>query len=158
MALQNPYYFPQYPQAYPQGYQFNTQQTQAQAQPQQIQQIQNGGFVSIRGEQEARSYPVAVGMSVTFKDETAPYIYTKTMGFSQLDTPRFEKFKLVKEDDTPISNVGGPNSHEKEKDIDLSMYVLKSDFDAFKDVVDDMAADLEKLKGKKVKKEAADND
>lgn len=69
-----------------------------QAQPQIQPQIQNGGFVSVRSEEEARNYPVAQGMSVTFKNETAPYIYTKTTGFSQLDRPIFEKFKLIKED------------------------------------------------------------
>lgn len=65
--------------------------------------IQNGGFVSVRSEDEARNYPVALGNSVTFKDETAPYIYTKTMGFSQLDRPTFERYKLVKE--TPSESV-----------------------------------------------------
>lgn len=67
--------------------------------PNQMQpQIQNGGFVMVRSEMEARNYPVAFGNSVTFKDETAPYIYSKTMGFSQLDRPIFEKYKLVKEE------------------------------------------------------------
>lgn len=66
--------------------------------PQQQIQVQNSGFVSVRNEQEARNYPVAPGNSVTFKDETAPYIYTKTMGFSQLDRPNFEKYKLLKEE------------------------------------------------------------
>ena len=56
------------------------------------------GFVMVRNEQEARNYPVAYGNSVTFKDESAPYIYSKTMGFSQLDRPVFEKYKLVKEE------------------------------------------------------------
>lgn len=69
-------------------------------QQQQIPQIQNGGFVSVRNEAEARSYPVAPGNSITFKDETSPYVYTKTMGFSQLDRPIFEKYKLVKEEDS----------------------------------------------------------
>lgn len=64
---------------------------------QQTQQIQNGGFISVRSEQEARSYPVAIGNSVTFHDETIPYVYTKTMGFSQLDRPIFKKYKLVEE-------------------------------------------------------------
>ena len=77
----NPYYQPQ-------------QMPQQMVQP----QIQNVGFVSVRSEEEARNYPVAQGTSVTFKNETAPYIYTKTTGFSQLDRPMFEKFKLVKED------------------------------------------------------------
>ena len=61
-------------------------------------QMQNNGFVMVRSESEARNFPVALGNSVTFKDETAPYIYSKTMGFSQLDKPIFEKYKLVKEE------------------------------------------------------------
>lgn len=64
----------------------------------QASQNQSNGFVSVRSEQEARNYPVAYGNSVTFKDETSPYVYTKTMGFSQLDRPIFDKYKLVKED------------------------------------------------------------
>jgi len=75
------------------------QPPQQQQMPQQMPQpqIQNGGFVNVRSEEEAKNYPVALGNSVTFKDETSPYIYTKTMGFSQLDRPIFEKYKLVKE-------------------------------------------------------------
>ena len=63
-----------------------------------VQQTQNNGFISVRNEVEARNYPVAPGNSITFKDETSPYVYTKTMGFSQLDRPVFEKYKLVKEE------------------------------------------------------------
>ena len=156
MAYQNPYMFPQYPQNYPQNYQFN--QPQAQQAPQQM-QIQNGGFVSIRGEQEARNFPVQIGTSVTFKDETAPYIYTKTMGFSQLDIPKFEKFKLVKENDAPVANAEGVNSDENTKDIDLSIYVTKTEFDAFKTLVAGIEEEVEKLKPKKAsKKEVAEND
>lgn len=59
---------------------------------------QSNGFVMVRSEMEARNYPVAYGNSVTFKDETAPYIYSKTMGYSQLDRPVFEKYKLIKEE------------------------------------------------------------
>lgn len=75
-----------YGQYYPQNYQ--------------TQQIQNGGFVPVTSEEMARNYPVAQGTSVTFRNENAPYIYTKTMGFSQLDRPIFEKYKLVKEEAT----------------------------------------------------------
>lgn len=62
------------------------------------QQQQTNGFVSVRNEMEARNYPVAYGNSILFKDETSPYLYTKTMGFSQLDAPRFEKFRIIKEE------------------------------------------------------------
>lgn len=62
----------------------------------------SSGFVSVRSIQEAQNYPVAPGNSVMFRDEYAPYVYTKTMGQSQLDRPTFEKYRLVKEEvDTP---------------------------------------------------------
>jgi hypothetical protein len=67
--------------------------------PFQQQQTQQTGLISVRSELEARNYPIAPGNSVTFKDETAPYVYTKTMGFSQLDMPVFEKYRLVKEEE-----------------------------------------------------------
>lgn len=155
--------FPQFPQNYPQNFQqpyqqnFQNQGQQIQAQPQ---QIQNGGFVSIRGEQEARNFPVQIGTSVTFKDETAPYIYTKTMGFSQLDTPRFEKFRLVKED-APVVNAEAPKSDDKKEDIDLSIYATKSELGALEERIQALADDMEDLRTKKVtskKKEVNEND
>lgn len=82
----------------PYNYNVNPYMYQQPMPQQQPLQIQNGGFISVRSEQDARSYPVAPGNSVTFKDEMAPYVYTKTMGFSQLDRPIFEKYKLIKEE------------------------------------------------------------
>jgi hypothetical protein len=94
---------------------------------QQPMQIQDGGFVSVRNEMEARSYPVRYGNSVTFKDETAPYIYVKTMGFSQLDTPIFDKYRLVKEEPTT------PNkAPEAEGTYKLAFDELKGEIDALK--------------------------
>lgn len=91
----------------------------------QPQQIQNGGLVSVRGINEARNYPVAPGNSVTFKDENSPYIYTKTMGFSQLDRPIFEVFRLTKEDFT---------SEEETKPAD------------YRHEIDELKMEIEKLK------------
>ena len=85
------YYQPMYQSPYYNQYQ-NQQQTQ--------QTIQSGNLISVPNEGEARMYPVAPGNSVTFKDENQPYIYTKTMGFSQLDRPVFERYKLIKEEIT----------------------------------------------------------
>lgn len=96
-------------------YPYQQQYQQIQQQPM---QIQNGGLVSVRGIEEARNYPVAPGNSVTFKDETSPYVYTKTQGFSQLDRPVFEKYRLVKEEDAPDVQ---PNVHEQ--------YALQSDLE-----------------------------
>lgn len=87
--MYNPYIYPQYPQNYPQAQ--TQQQTQAPA----------NEFVLVGSEIEARNYPVAYGRTVTFKNENAPYIYIKTMGFSQLEPPKFEKYKKEIEENTP---------------------------------------------------------
>lgn len=112
----NPY------QYYPQ------QQQQPQAQP----QIQNGGFISVRSEQEARNYPVAIGNSVTFRDETAPYVYTKTMGFSQLDRPIFEKYKLVKEEVAEEESKIAETSHEEIESLRSDIKKIWSEINAIK--------------------------
>lgn len=73
---------------YPQNQQFaNSQQFIPQTQ-----QLQSP-FVMVRSEAEARNYPVGFGNVVMFKDENSPYIYTKTMGFSQSEKPIFDKYK-----------------------------------------------------------------
>lgn len=91
---------PMYPQPMYSPYQgaYQPQPQPQQTMPQPVQQtIQSGGFIPVQSIEEARNYPVAPGNSVTFKDENAPRVYTKTMGFSQLDRPIFEIYKLVKE-------------------------------------------------------------
>lgn len=91
------------------------QQMQTPNMNQQQYSIQNGGFVCVSSEDEARRYPVAPGNSVTFKNENAPYVYTKTMGFSQLDRPLFEIFRLVKEEDT--SNQQGTKTEAEDANV-----------------------------------------
>lgn len=103
---------------YPQNYSFPQYQTQQPIQ----QQIQNGGFVRVMSEDEARNYPVAPGYSVTFIDDTATYCYTKTAGFSQFDKPKFEKYRLIKEN-SPENGVS------PEGDKDIPEYALKADLD-----------------------------
>ena len=74
--------------------------------PQQIpQQMQNGGFVAVRSEQEARNYPVAPGNVMTFKIENQPIVCEKSQGFSQLEGPVFNKYRLVKEDEATEETV-----------------------------------------------------
>ena len=122
MAYNN--YFGGYPASY-QQYQAPNYQIAAQPQPM---QIQNGGFVSVRSAQEAFNYPVALGNSVTFKDETAPYIYVKTRGFSQLEEPVFEQFQLVKVDNSQKATDPAQTTSAE--------YVLKSDISALKEEID----------------------
>ena len=114
-------YQPQYQQSYPQNYQTYPQQTQQQQQIQQP-QIQNGGFMLVPTEEMARTYPVAPGNCVTFKIEGKPIVMEKSMGFSQLEAPRVDRYRLVKEDEviTPEPIVEQPQKEEPEEKIDYT--------------------------------------
>ena len=124
--------------------QSNYQQSQQPIQ----QQIQNGGFVSVHNENEARNYPIAPGNSVTFKDENAPYVYTKTQGFSQLDRPVFEKYRLVKEEEYQPQQVAqnAPASAEKAEQASNIDYALKSDLKALWDEIEALKKQMPKSK------------
>ena len=118
-----------YPQFYPQS-----------PQNPQVQNTSNG-LVPVPSEQFARSYPVAYGQSVSFRDENAPYLYTKTMGFSQLDTPRFEKYRLVKEEaETPVKE---PQVNQT---VNVSSDELKAEIEALKGEIEGLKKELLDLK------------
>ena len=102
--------------------------------PYQQQQTQQTGFVSIRSEQEARNYPIAPGSSVIFKNENEPYIYTKTMGFSQLDMPTFDKYRLVKEE---IQETQAPDIMSELAEIRSRLEALERPKTRKKEVVDE---------------------
>lgn len=94
--------------------------------------VQQGGVIHVRGEAEARNYPVAPGNSIVFKDEDAPYIYVKTMGFSQFDSPSFEKYRLQKEDPSPAQG---------------DAYAMKSELAILAAKINDIDAKLKAIKG-----------
>lgn len=129
----------------------NQQMQQAQQnQPVQQPTIQQSGFVLVQSEQEARAYPVAPGNSITFKDESQPYCYVKTMGFNQLDRPTFERYRLVKED-SPVTAQKAPTSADSAEGSKDTAYALKSDLGAIWSEID---AIKEKLKAQAEKKPA----
>lgn len=135
MAFYNPntyypnnYYNPNYP-----GYVTQGQQT-----------VQNGGFVTVQNEDEAKAYPVAHGASVTFRDENQPYIYTKTLGFGQFDTPTFEKYKLTKE--TAQDTRRAESAPPREKVEDFTNYVTKAEYRAICDEIDELKNAMEMLR------------
>jgi hypothetical protein len=117
----------------------NQQMQQAQQnQPVQQPTIQQSGFVLVQSEQEARAYPVAPGNSITFKDESQPYCYVKTMGFNQLDRPVFERYRLVKEDSLATAQ-NAPASVDGAEGKDTA-YALKSDVEALWSAVKEIRA------------------
>lgn len=133
----DPYYYPQ----------------MRQNQGMQQMQIQNGGFLPVRSRQEAMNYPVAPGMSVTFKDESAPYIYTKTKGFNQFDEPVFDVYKLTKEEMPSVNAQETRTDVFKDKTENVSQYALKSDFEALQRLVDVLQNDIHNLKKESEKDE-----
>ena len=102
------------------------------------QQIRSGGIVSVSGEEEARRYPVAPGYTVTMRDDTGPYLYEKTMGFSQLDQPIFRKARIVFEDAAQTSQ-----EKQEQPSTPAVVYAELSQLEALRDAV---AADLNALR------------
>ncbi len=102
------------------------------------QQQNQSPFIPVRNELEARNYPVAYGNSVTFKDENAPYVYSKTMGFSQLDKPVFEKYRLVKE-----------NVQEEEAKKECGCEGLKTQIASLCEQITTLWDEIDKLKKRK---------
>ena len=121
------------------------QQLQNMQQPQQTPQIQNGGFVMVKDINEAMNYAVAPGNSVTFKIESQPYICTKTLGFSQLDQPIFEVFRLIKEEQT-LGNVEETEQPKKVENVPLVEYMTVEEADSLKTEVRNLWAEVDFLK------------
>ena len=86
MALNpyNPYGYPQY----------NPVTPPINPEPKQIQY----SVVNAPSVEFAQNYPVAPGNSVSFKIENQPFLCIKSMGFSPLEKPVFDTYRLVKED------------------------------------------------------------
>ncbi len=146
---------PFYPNGYGQLQNYNPQQaynqqpmvipqTQQQTQPPQQMQIQNGGFMLVPSEDIVKTYPVAPGNCVTFKIEGKPIVMEKSMGFSQLEAPRVDRYRLVREEDVP-NDTEKPQNEPKlstpdDKHIDVIRDEIKniwSEINKLKDQIDD---------------------
>lgn len=156
-------YFPQSYQPfsgfnpYQQPVQQNYQQQGQNSQP----QIQNGGFVSVRSIEEAYNWPVSPGNSITFKDENAPYIYTKTKGFSQLEAPIFERFRLVKEEDAQQAQMPSQASKMPSDALDYDKQIkdIWNEINALKTAINaNQAKDDKPVKKASPKKEVAESE
>lgn len=106
--------------------------------PQGAQNRAQGGFIRVQSEEQARQYPVSQGTSVIFIDENAPYCYTKTMDMSQLDKPRFEKYRLVKE------STSDPHQENDEESKKLSSRLsnVENELEALKAKINQISASV----------------
>lgn len=136
MAYYNPFmYNPNYNPNYNPGY-------VQQGLPQPMQQA--GGFVPIPSEEDARNFPVQRGTSTTFRDENKPYIYIKTLGMGQLDSPIFEKYRILKENDQSTQRADSGLLEDKQDKT--SNFVTKAEYEALCEDIEDLKGKFDKLR------------
>lgn len=134
--IYNPYQmYPYYSAVQPQQQQQIAPAPQIQTTP----QIQNGGFVSVRSENEVFNYPVAPGNCVTFKIEGQPIVMEKSMGFSQLESPHVERYRLVKEE--PVEKMSDVSQNKV-----LDFNNINSTLDSLKGEIKDIWGEINALK------------
>ena len=90
----------------------NAQQTTYQQPP-----IQNGGFVPVQSEEEARKFPVQPGRCVTFRNINEPYCYTKTQSYNTFEPFEFKKYR-VEEEVPAVETIPVPASYMTREDAD----------------------------------------
>ena len=127
-----PTQFPTQPNAYP---------TQPNALPtqQNTLQIQNGGFMVIPNEEMVKNYPVAPGNCVTFKIEGKPIVMEKSMGFSQFESPKVDRYRLVKEEPEEIKE-----EEVKETFNDFDYEEIRTDIDKLWGAIDEIKSTIDK--------------
>lgn len=101
-------------------------------------------IIHVQNENQAREWSVALGNSVTFIDDNRPYCYTKSMGMSQLEPPVFKRFRLEEETDEVAPQ---PTPSDSSAQIDMSLYMTKSEFEPFKAIIEDMQSIAKELRG-----------
>ena len=108
-----------------------------------IPQPQITSFINVPSEEVAYKWRVDPNTSVNFINENDGFVYRKSVGMSILEPFVFEVYQLVKIGDNK------PKEDEQTKsvpDIDLSNYITKSEFEAYKQTIDEMKKIVEELK------------
>lgn len=109
-------------------------------------------FVPVANENVARNFPVAYGNTVIFKDEHEPKMYIKSMGYSQLESPTFERY-VKEEEKEPVPDNVNNNLNT------LSYDKLQGEISALKDEIDVLKEKISGIdKPKRAKKEVADDE
>ena len=150
---------PNYPQylmpyvQYPYAQQMPMQPQQSQQSQQSSPPIQNAGFILVRSEEEAYRYPVASGNCMTFKVENEPIVIEKSMSFSQLDNPKIDRYRLVRED-----IVEEPRPIETVEMETVMPDELKDELQAIRHEIEGIKRKLENNKPVAKKREGNDDD
>lgn len=118
------------------GYAQQNYYQQTPQQPSMMQSQSQTSFVSIPNEDMVHTYPVGPGNCVTFKVEGKPIMIEKSMGFSQFDSPKIKRYRIVEEESLPVKT-------DSQEDKSTITYVKKSEFD---EIIDSIKKDIESLK------------
>jgi len=114
-------------------------------------QMQQTSIIYVPSEEMARNYPVAPGNNVTFKNESAPFIYTKTAGYSQYDKPCFEIYRRVDEE-KPLDEP----KHDEPNNLPYDE--LKAEIEEIRALLNELMVKPEEKPKRTTKKEVADDE
>lgn len=134
----NPYFPSNYPYQQNLPYQMPANNYQA------TNNSQSSNLIHVQNENQARECVVALGSSMMFIDDNAPYIYTKTAGTSQLEPAVFKRFKIIEDDISQTAQEHQEQASVK-TDINLSDYMSKAEFEPFKAILDDIQKKVKEL-------------
>lgn len=107
---------------------------------QQYTQPRTTTFYNVQSEEEAYRYNVPPNTTGNFINENQGCLYRKTVGVSILEPPVFEVYDIVKRN-VPIEQP------VKQAQPDMSEYITKTEFEAYKTIIDDMQKIVKELNG-----------
>lgn len=107
------------------------------------------GFMSVRGKDIAVNYPIAPGNTIFFKDEIAPFIYVKTMGYSPLDKPILDVYKREDYTSAPAQEAASNAKNDP---------VIEKMQDDINSILDDIDGIKKRLYNRPKRKETADDE
>lgn len=129
---------------FPSGYNTYGQSYPPNLPMQQMQQSQVTTFINVPSEDAAYRWNVAPNSTANFINENQGCLYKKSVGMSILEPPVFEVFDIVK-------RTTNQEQQQKETEVasvpDLSEYMTRTEFEAYKTIIDDMQKIVKELNG-----------
>lgn len=104
-------------------------------------------FINVPSEEVAYNWRVEPNTSKNFINEKEGYAYIKSVGSSILEPFLFEVYQLVKIGDNRQKEGQIQSQDVSNTNVDLSDYITKSEFEAYKESTDKIASELESNRG-----------
>lgn len=107
-----------------------------------VQQAQTTTFINVPSEDVAFRWNVSPNNSVNFINENQGFLYKKSVGMSILEPPVFEVYRIEK-----VGDNAPPQTQEVVAPPDMSEYMTKSEFESYKEIIDNMQKIVKELNG-----------